>query len=86
MAKRKKQTVGEAIREARLAAGLTQVELAQRVGIPQSHVSRYERGERIPTLQSLVRIGEAMELSTVVTAADVRLVKSADLHLPPEGD
>jgi len=31
---------------ARKAAGLTQTELADRLGKPQSYVSKYERGER----------------------------------------
>ena len=32
--------------EARKNAGLTQVQLATRLGCPQSYVSKYERGER----------------------------------------
>ena len=31
---------------ARKAAGLTQTELAEQLGKPQSYVSKYERGER----------------------------------------
>jgi transcriptional regulator with XRE-family HTH domain len=34
------------LREMRLEAGLTQVELAVRVGKHQAHVSRYESGQR----------------------------------------
>ncbi|MFY9822579.1 MAG: helix-turn-helix transcriptional regulator [Thermoanaerobaculia bacterium] len=34
------------LREARLAAGLKQIELAQALGEPQSFVSKYESGER----------------------------------------
>jgi len=32
--------------EARKAAGLTQQELSERLGRPQSYVSKFERGER----------------------------------------
>jgi transcriptional regulator with XRE-family HTH domain len=34
------------LRELRLQAGLTQVELANRLNFPQSFVSKYEAGER----------------------------------------
>ena len=37
--------LGETIREARRLAGVTQVELAQRLGQTQSHLSKCERGE-----------------------------------------
>jgi transcriptional regulator with XRE-family HTH domain len=44
------------IREARERAGLTQQDLATRAGVPQSTVSVYERGIRIPTLPTLERL------------------------------
>jgi len=39
--------LGERFRLARLKAGLTQVELAERMGISQSQVGKIERGERV---------------------------------------
>ena len=36
----------ERLREARIASGLTQVEVAHRLGKPQSYVSKCESGER----------------------------------------
>ena len=36
----------ELLREARVQAGLTQLDLASRLGVPQSFVSKYESGER----------------------------------------
>ncbi|WP_219861513.1 helix-turn-helix domain-containing protein [Vreelandella piezotolerans] len=36
----------EALKQLRLDAQLTQIELAQRLGKPQSYVSKYESGER----------------------------------------
>ena len=40
---------GELLREARLRAGLTQAELAERAGTARSQVSRYERGHVVGT-------------------------------------
>lgn len=44
------------LREARLRAGLSQVELASRAGVTQSVVSAYESGGRQPSLPTLARL------------------------------
>src|SRR5439155_9279562 len=41
------------VREARKRAGLTQAELAARVGTTQSAIARLERGKTTPTLQRI---------------------------------
>ena len=48
--------------EAREAAGLTQVELAGRLGATQSFVSKCERGERRLDVVEFVAFVKAMEL------------------------
>lgn len=52
------------LREMRVAAGLLQGELAERIGADQSFVSRYERGERRLDL---------IELDTICKACGTRL-------------
>ena len=47
------------LRRARLAAGLTQTELARRAGVTQSVISAYESGRREPALSTLARLVEA---------------------------
>ena len=46
--------------DARTAAGLTQAELAQKLGRTQTFVSNYERGERKVGVVELVLIGRAL--------------------------
>ncbi|MBA2331529.1 MAG: helix-turn-helix transcriptional regulator [Actinobacteria bacterium] len=49
---------GDLLREARLRAGLSQAELARRAGKARSAIGRWERGEVLPsfeTLRELVR-------------------------------
>ena len=41
---------------ARLKAGLTQRELAERAGVPDTMISAYERDQRQPTLATLLRL------------------------------
>lgn len=47
---------GSLILTARLKAGLTQRDLADRLGVSQPTVAAYESGRRQPTLQTLMRI------------------------------
>ena len=52
-------TLGDQIRRARVAAGLTQVQLAERLGVAQPNVSAIERGDR-PTIQTLIRLADVL--------------------------
>ncbi len=47
------------VREARKRAGLTQVELAERAGVPQSTVARVESGARTPSTDLVERLVRA---------------------------
>lgn len=47
----------------REAAGMTQVEVGQRLGKPQSYVSKYELGERRLDVVECIRIAEAMGIA-----------------------
>lgn len=49
--------------EARKNAGLTQQELAERIGADKSYISRVERGFIIPSVSTLYRIAAAMGLT-----------------------
>jgi len=48
--------LGERIARARMEAGLTQQQLAARVGSSQNAISRYEAGDRAVSLEMLVSI------------------------------
>ena len=58
---------GGLIRRSRLAVGLTQAQLARRLGTTQSAVSRWERGHEEPRLSRLATILAACELRAVLT-------------------
>ena len=53
------QEIAASLREARIAKALTQKELGQRVGLPQSHISKIEKGAVDFKLSSLVEIARA---------------------------
>ncbi|MBK8628661.1 MAG: helix-turn-helix transcriptional regulator [Sphingomonadales bacterium] len=54
--------IASAIRAARQAKALTQKELGQRVGLPQSHISKIEKGAVDLQLSSLIEIARALDL------------------------
>jgi ribosome-binding protein aMBF1 (putative translation factor) len=54
--------VGEHIHVAREAAGLSQRELARRMGTSQAAVDRLESGGVAPTLTTLQRVASALDL------------------------
>ncbi len=57
---------GQLILEARKRAGVTQTELASRMGTHQSVVARWETGKSQPTLETVIRAVEAAGLELTV--------------------
>ena len=49
--------------DARKHAGLTQAELASRIGADKGYISRIERGLTVPTVATLYKIASAMGLT-----------------------
>ena len=61
--------IGQAVRERRLALGLSQVELATRAGMTQPALSRLEAGGVVPTIPLLERISLALDADLIVEIA-----------------
>ena len=51
---------GERLRTAREANGLTQIELGEKVYMQQQTIHRYERKGQLPTVDTAVRISQAL--------------------------
>jgi ribosome-binding protein aMBF1 (putative translation factor) len=58
--------IGQAVRERRLALGLSQAELARRAHMTQPALSRLEAGGVVPTIPLLERISAALDADLVV--------------------
>jgi transcriptional regulator with XRE-family HTH domain len=61
--------IGQAVRERRVALGLSQVELATRAGMTQPALSRLEAGGVVPTITLLERISIALDADLIVEIA-----------------
>lgn len=57
-----KQLLGTRIKELRKAKGLSQDALAERVGIDSKHLSRLEVGGSFPSLDTLERLAQVLEV------------------------
>jgi len=58
-----RKLVGGNVRNARIAAGMTQEKLAERSGFTQQYISGLERGKRNPTIVSIYELGQALGVS-----------------------
>lgn len=68
----KKSALAALLRQIRLDAGLTQAQLASRIGQTQSYVSKYENGEQRLDL---------IELEAVCNAAGISLTHFVERYL-----
>jgi transcriptional regulator with XRE-family HTH domain len=66
------------IKTVRENAGLTQAELAEKIGVAQQIVSRWEKGDRKPKLEALEKISEAcnVKLSALLTDHSSKLSRA----------
>ena len=55
--------IGYNVRTIRIQRGISQKELARRVGVSQAHISDIERGERKASISVLLNIMEALKCS-----------------------
>lgn len=57
-----KAEIGRRIKKIRVERGLTQKEIASKVGIDFTYIGKIERGEQLPSLKILTKIGDALSI------------------------
>lgn len=57
-----KKLIGVRIKSLRLAEGLSQEVLAERMGISSKYLSSIERGKENPTLDTLIKLANALKI------------------------
>jgi len=58
-----RRLLGESVRETRKSAGLSQERLAEKAGLSTVFISRIERGVESPSVDSLVKIARALDIT-----------------------
>jgi transcriptional regulator with XRE-family HTH domain len=66
------EILGANVRRLRLAAGMSQEELAARVGVEQFYISGLEAGRRNPTVKTIWSVAQALDVKVGVLFEEVR--------------
>lgn len=74
-------TAAQIIREARLKAGLTQTELAERLGRERAQVARWEIGGQEPSFENLQSVVEACGFTLRIEIAEREETPAVDAEL-----
>jgi transcriptional regulator with XRE-family HTH domain len=83
-------TIGDKIKDIRKQKGMTQKELAKRVGISEMSMVNYEKNRRVPTIEIVKRIAEVlgvtssilMDANTAMTNGDrIRAMSDSEIAI-----
>lgn len=64
-------TIGKNIRKYRLMKKFRQEDLAEKAGLTTNYIGMVERGEKIPSLETFIKILNALEVSSDMVLVDV---------------
>jgi transcriptional regulator with XRE-family HTH domain len=70
--------VARAVRDLRLERNLSQRQLAGRMQVPRTYISKIENGKATPTLSSLQRLADALEVDICKLVYDARSRKNEE--------
>jgi transcriptional regulator with XRE-family HTH domain len=72
--------VARAVREIRNSRGLSQRQLAGRMDVPRTYISKIENSKAMPTLSSLERLANALEVNICVLLRDARSRRHSEMQ------
>ena len=71
-----KKTFAKKLKEARMAVGMTQVELADAMGVSEGTIGNYEMGIRVPDANAISRITTALGVTASYLLGDIMDIES----------
>jgi transcriptional regulator with XRE-family HTH domain len=72
--------VARAVREMRQARGMSQRQLAGRMQVPRTYISKIENAKAMPTLSSLDRLAQALDVDICALLRDARSRRQAETN------
>ena len=80
------KNIGEKLFERRKAAGLSQEELAEKIGVSRQAVSKWERGESSPDTENLIALAKLYNISLdELVFGESGETKNTNVHIDKEG-
>lgn len=77
------EKIGFRVKQARLNAGLTQEELAEKANMSSSFISRLENGKILPSIKKLLMLADIMNVGLEDLLRDFFVIRaSLQMHLP----
>lgn len=64
---------GKTVRELRLAAELTQMEFAEKADLSLNYVGEIERGEKMASLETIIRLSAGLDITGAELLAKAKL-------------
>lgn len=71
----KKETIGKRVRKARKMRNYSQEQLGDKADVSQQHISRIENDEICPTLDTLIKLAKALNVSVIALTNEEILVE-----------
>ena len=78
--------LGKRVRQQRLAAGMTQDELARKVGVSCSFIGHIERGEKKASIETVVALCNALQIAPTILLQDSLSTEVLDAQLRELGE
>jgi transcriptional regulator with XRE-family HTH domain len=72
------EVLGQRLRARRHALGLSQPNVEHATGIPKARISRYEHGRAVPSVRTLVKLADLLDVS--LDALTAGLFRSSNGH------
>lgn len=77
-------TIGERIKNLRVSAGMTQEELAQKIGLKKQNISRYENSHCEPNIRTAKKIADALGVTIEEMAVGVSVAPAPPPSFTPD--
>lgn len=79
MSSSKYKVLGQILKYARKQVKMSQVELAQALGVTQGTISKFENGDMLPSLVVALKLSQELDMAVIPTKEELAIAELAGL-------